>query len=231
MPQNGSETSDLQKARRIRSLIHDQDLLICLYPHLFAVEQMLRLSGMQSKRIRRFYDSRAEAMMYLKNVKTPHWLLVSEQLSDGSGLDLLRDCKRFPISHRTLLLINRQGKSSLRIARRLNVDAILNERSVEQRSGALINALTCMKQAKHYEDPSLLEGERILARENAKVLSERQLEILALVAEGLSNRQIADQLNISVNTARDHCSEILTRLDVSNRASAVSAALRLGLIP
>ena len=170
-------------------------------------------------------------MIYLKNVKTPHWLLVSEQLSDGSGLDLLRDCKRFQISHRTLLLINRQGKSSLRIARRLNVDAILNERSVEQRSGALINALTCMKQAKHYEDPSLLEGERILARENAKVLSERQLEILALVAEGLSNRQIADQLNISVNTARDHCSEILTRLDVSNRASAVSAALRLGLIP
>jgi len=98
-------------------------------------------------------------------------------------------------------------------------------------NGALIKALTSMKQGKHYEDPSLLEGERILARENAKVMSERQLEILALVAEGLSNRQIADQLNISVNTARDHFSEILTRLDVSNRASAVSAALRLGLIP
>ncbi|KZR86112.1 Response regulator protein VraR [Synechococcus sp. MIT S9504] len=231
MARSRSKTSDLEKARRIRSLIHDQDLLICLYPHLFAVKQMLRLSGMRSKRIRRFYDSKTEAMIYLKNVKSPHWLLVSEQLSDGSGLDLLRESKRFLSSHRTLLLINRPGKSNLRIARGLNVDAVLNEVSLEQRSGALINALTSMKQGQHFEDPSLLEGERIVGRENAKVLSERQLEILALVAEGLSNRQIADQLNISVNTARDHLSEILTRLGVSNRASAVSAALRLGLIP
>lgn len=69
------------------------------------------------------------------------------------------------------------------------------------------------------------------AKQTNQALLSLQLEILALVAEGLSNRQIADQLNISVNTARDHFSEILTRLDVSNRASAVSAALRLGLIP
>ena len=32
-------------------------------------------------------------MAYIKTVDTPHWLLVSEQLRDGSGLDLLRDCK------------------------------------------------------------------------------------------------------------------------------------------
>ena len=66
MTRNKLDTSDFEKARRIRSLINDQDLLICLYPHLFAVEQMLRLFGMHSSRIRRFYDSRAEAMLTSK---------------------------------------------------------------------------------------------------------------------------------------------------------------------
>ena len=230
MPRNAIETSDVAKARTIRSLIHDQDLVICLYPHLFAVEQMLRLSGMHSQRIRRFHDSRAEAMTYLKSINTPHWLLVSEQLRDGSGLDLLRDGKHLHAGHRGLLLINRSGGSTLRLARRLGVDACLNERSVELRNGALIAALTAMKQGRHFVDPSLADAERVQS-ETPKMLSERQLEILGLVAEGLSNREIADRLHISVNTARDHLSEILTRLDVGNRASAVSAALRLGLIP
>ena len=230
MPRNAIETSDVAKARTIRSLIHDQDLVICLYPHLFAVEQMLRLSGMHSQRIRRFHDSRAEAMTYLKSINTPHWLLVSEQLRDGSGLDLLRDGKHLHAGHRGLLLINRSGGRTLRLARRLGVDACLNERSVELRNGALIAALTAMKQGRHFVDPSLADAERVQS-ETPKMLSERQLEILGLVAEGLSNREIADRLHISVNTARDHLSEILTRLDVGNRASAVSAALRLGLIP
>ena len=170
---------------------------------------------MHSQRIRRFHDSRAEAMTYLKSINTPHWLLVSEQLRDGSGLDLLRDGKHLHAGHR---------------GRRLGVDACLNERSVELRDGALIAALTAMKQGRHFVDPSLVDAERVQS-ETPKMLSERQLEILGLVAEGLSNREIADRLHISVNTARDHLSEILTRLDVGNRASAVSAALRLGLIP
>ena len=83
---------------------------------------------------------------------------------------------------------------------------------------------------RHFVDPSLIDADRVES-EPPKMLSERQLEILALVAEGLSNREIADRLHISVNTARDHLSEILSRLGVGNRASAVSAALRLRLIP
>jgi DNA-binding NarL/FixJ family response regulator len=51
------------------------------------------------------------------------------------------------------------------------------------------------------------------------------------VAEGLSNRDIGVQLNITTNTVRDHLSEVMRRLEVSNRASAVSTAFRLGLLP
>ena len=62
-------------------------------------------------------------------------------------------------------------------------------------------------------------------------LSERQQEILRWVAEGLSNREIGERLNITPNTVRDHLSEVMRSLEVSNRASAVSTAFHLGLMP
>ncbi|PTT95154.1 DNA-binding response regulator, partial [Pseudomonas sp. HMWF031] len=107
---------------------------------------------------------------------------------------------------------------------------LLDERSVEKRSGALIQALAALQEGSRYEDPRL-QDEHQAPHTSNKTLSGRQLEILALVAEGLSNRVIAQQLQISSNTVRDHLSEIMLRLDVNNRASAVSSALRRGLMP
>jgi DNA-binding CsgD family transcriptional regulator len=60
-------------------------------------------------------------------------------------------------------------------------------------------------------------------------LTERELDVLALVAEGRTNRQIAEELFISAKTASVHVSNILAKLDVSNRGEAGAAARRLGL--
>lgn len=222
--------SDLERARSIRALIADQDLLICLYPHLFAVKQMARLAGMHSRRQRVFVESRADALGHLETMATVPWILVSERLSDGSGLSLLGDCRRLIPSHRSLLLLNRPSAETLKIARQLEVDSLLDERSVEKRSGALIQALTALREGSRYEDPRL-QADFEATHTSNKTLSGRQLEILTLVANGLSNRDIAQQLQISSNTVRDHLSEIMLRLEVNNRASAVSSALRRGLMP
>lgn len=222
--------SDLERARSIRALIADQDLLICLYPHLFAVKQMARLAGMHSRRQRVFVESRADALGYLETMANVPWILVSERLSDGSGLSLLGDCRRLIPSHRSLLLLNRPSAETLKIARQLEVDSLLDERSVEKRSGALIQALTALREGSRYEDPRL-QADFEATHTSNKTLSGRQLEILTLVADGLSNRDIAQQLQISSNTVRDHLSEIMLRLEVNNRASAVSSALRRGLMP
>ena len=110
------------------------------------------------------------------------------------------------------------------------MDSLLDERSVEKRSGALIQALTALREGSRYEDPRL-QADFEATHTSNKTLSGRQLEILTLVADGLSNRDIAQQLQISSNTVRDHLSEIMLRLEVNNRASAVSSALRRGLMP
>ena len=60
-------------------------------------------------------------------------------------------------------------------------------------------------------------------------LTARELEVLALVAEGRTNRQIAQTLFISAKTASVHVSNILAKLGVANRGEAGAAARRLGL--
>jgi DNA-binding NarL/FixJ family response regulator len=63
----------------------------------------------------------------------------------------------------------------------------------------------------------------------ADPLTEREEEVLVLVAEGLSNRGIADRLHVSETTVRTHVSRILAKLGVSNRVQAALWALRSGL--
>jgi DNA-binding NarL/FixJ family response regulator len=62
-------------------------------------------------------------------------------------------------------------------------------------------------------------------------LTAREREILALVAQGHSNRDIADTLVISERTARTHVSNVLSKLQLSSRTQAALLAIREGLIP
>ena len=61
-------------------------------------------------------------------------------------------------------------------------------------------------------------------------LTERELEMLGLLAQGLANKQIAAELGISEHTVKFHVSSIYTKLDVTNRTEAVRAGLRGGWI-
>jgi DNA-binding NarL/FixJ family response regulator len=73
-----------------------------------------------------------------------------------------------------------------------------------------------------------LSGTRLA--ESPGGLTSRETEVLALIAAGRSNRQIASSLVISERTVARHVSNIFTKLDVSSRAAATASALRRGLI-
>ncbi|MGB8984955.1 MAG: response regulator transcription factor [Anaerolineales bacterium] len=62
-------------------------------------------------------------------------------------------------------------------------------------------------------------------------LTERELEVLALMVEGLNNTQIAGRLSVSSSTIKSHVSNILSKLGVASRTEAVTLALRSRLVP
>ncbi len=64
-----------------------------------------------------------------------------------------------------------------------------------------------------------------------KQLTEREIDTLKLVAQGLGNKEIAGELHISENTVKTHVRHILEKLHLSNRAEAAAYAVRHGLTP
>ncbi len=76
----------------------------------------------------------------------------------------------------------------------------------------------------------LLPDARHLAEELTEPLSGRELEVLDLLAEGLSNKLIAHRLSISEHTVKTHVASIFAKLDASSRTEAVSQAIRRGLV-
>jgi DNA-binding CsgD family transcriptional regulator/tetratricopeptide (TPR) repeat protein len=77
----------------------------------------------------------------------------------------------------------------------------------------------------------LPHGPREATRRHVAGLTNKEIAVLTLVAEGLRNREIAQRLNRSVRTVDHHLAAVFAKLEVSNRAEAVSAAYRLGVIP
>jgi DNA-binding NarL/FixJ family response regulator len=69
-----------------------------------------------------------------------------------------------------------------------------------------------------------------MALPDAEPLTEREVQVLELVAKGLTNREIGALLGISAHTAKFHVAQVLAKLGAASRAEAVGAALRLALI-
>ena len=74
------------------------------------------------------------------------------------------------------------------------------------------------------------DAERADIEERIKRLSPRELDVLEMLAEGLSNKMIAHRLSISDHTAKFHVNSILAKLDAGTRTEAVTRGIRLGLI-
>ena len=107
---------------------------------------------------------------------------------------------------------------------------LLKDASVEELIGAIRAAYEGRPTLAWQAAQALIHG----AKQNAAHdyhLTGREREVLALMVEGLTNRQIANALEISRYTVNAHVSSILTKLDVSSRTEAVALAIQNNLVP
>jgi DNA-binding NarL/FixJ family response regulator len=97
---------------------------------------------------------------------------------------------------------------------------------------ALGAALAAVLEGLSVSDPTLetLSSERLDLDRGGEDLTPRELEVLGLIAEGLSNKAIAARLTIRESTVKDHVNSMLEKLGAQSRTEAVTVALRRGLI-
>ena len=92
-------------------------------------------------------------------------------------------------------------------------------------------AIQVRREAPAFVDAILNAAPVSVATGQGDALSERELEVLKLIAGGLSNREIADQLFLSVATVKWYLTHIYSKLGVQGRALAITRARELNLLP
>jgi two-component system NarL family response regulator len=92
----------------------------------------------------------------------------------------------------------------------------------------LLNAVRTVHRGQRYISPDV--GAKLVQRMSNPELSERELAVLRLVAQGMSNLEIATALSISESTVKSHLNRILSKLGVSDRTQAVIIAVKRGIV-
>jgi two-component system, NarL family, response regulator len=92
----------------------------------------------------------------------------------------------------------------------------------------LLNAIRTVARGERYIPPDV--GAKLVQRLSNPQLSERELEVLGLMAQGRSNPDIAATLSISENTVKTHVNRILSKLGVSDRTQAVIVGVKRGIV-
>jgi len=93
----------------------------------------------------------------------------------------------------------------------------------------LVRAIEKVAQGEGYVDPALMPA-FLTGKDSSDMLTAREREILQLLADGMSNADVAQQLFISQETVKSHVRHILTKLEADTRTQAVAIALREAII-
>jgi len=167
--------------------------------------------------------SGAEAMQRFPAAR-PDVVLVDLKLPDSTGMGLIdRLCRLLPDA-KLVAITAYEEVGLVREALRLGAHGYLLKGSSPE---ALVAAVRSVSMGRRVIDPAL--AGRVVELEAAPgSLTGRQREVLRLLAEGCTNREIARALDVSDDTVKFHLKNLFERLGVDNRTEAVVMASRLG---
>jgi two-component system response regulator DesR len=149
---------------------------------------------------------------------SPHVALVDLFLAGESGADVCSAIREVSPSTR-VLLISGAGRMSPAAARAAGASGFVSK---DLEAAEVTRAVQMVGAGMTLFPPKVAQP--------APLLSEREREVLSLIAAGSTNREIAEQLFLSPHTVKEHTSALYRKLGARNRAEAVQRAQRIGLI-
>ena len=182
--------------------------------------------------------NRSEALV-LAEREQPNLIVLDILLGDEDGLTILPELREVAKDARVLVLTGLRGPENQRRAMLAGaMGIVLKEHAAE----VLLKAINKVHQGEVWLDRSLMGSvldEMTQAPgpdpEKAKIasLTDREREVIALIAEGLRNKQIGERLYITETTVTHHLSSIFSKLDVSDRLELVIYAFahKLATVP
>lgn len=167
------------------------------------------------------------------NEYNPEVLLLDINMPEKNGIEVLKQMKADDTKIKVLILTVHNEMDYLMKAIDIGVDGYILK---DSESTELKKAIKAVRDGENYIQPSLIPAlnSQLLNRDTDKdkisSLTNRELEVLVQVANGMFNKEIATNLNISERTVKNHISNIFKKIDVSDRTQAAVFAIKNNII-
>ncbi len=192
---------------------------------LISAEPSLRLAGEAAGGL--------EAIEMITKLQ-PDILILDMSMPDQDGITVTRQVKQAGSKTRILILTVHEDEALLREAIKAGASGYILKRAAETE---LISAINILMRGDLYIDPSMM---RVLLdtstqaspieKTQVEKLTARETEILRLIVQGFTNRQVAKELNLSVRTVEGHRANLSEKLGLKSRVELVRYAKAHGLI-
>ena len=158
----------------------------------------------------------------------PHVVVTDLQLPDGTGLDIIRAIRRQSQQAGLVVVTMHSGDDQIFAAMEAGASAFVGK---DAPSAEVVKAARhAVISPRSFLCAGLVGAMMRRASAESTRLSDREHQVLVLLADGLGAGQIAQKLYLSESTAKSHIARIYQKLGASNRAQALVTAMRIGLL-
>lgn len=147
----------------------------------------------------------------------PNMALVDLMLGEECGLEIIKRAREDKVQCKFVVLTSSSSLDDFKQAEQLDVDGYLMKEVLPEE---LLFAIRLINRGRKFYDPALVELKMKEADDPINELTPRERDVFKALGEGLSNRDIAKRLYITEYTVKKHVSQILSKLQLSDRTQA-----------